>query len=88
MRKSLCLLLVLLIATAPSVTTMAAVNSKAFGVKFTTTTGGDFIKGVSKATAKFKLRHTSTGVYNGKGYTISNLYFRKIGDTGLRSERL
>lgn len=24
-----------------------------------------------------------TGVYNGKGYTISNFYFRKIGDAGI-----
>lgn len=42
--------------------TVKNVNSKASGVKFTNTTGGDFVKGMSKATASFKLNNTSTGV--------------------------
>jgi hypothetical protein len=37
-------------------------SSKAYGVSFSNTSGGDFIKGVSKATIKFKLKYTSTAV--------------------------
>ena len=42
--------------------TVKNANSKATGVKFANATGGDFVKGVSKATASFKLNYTSTGV--------------------------
>lgn len=34
-------------------------------------------------TPMYTLNNPFTGVYDGKNYTISNLYFRKIGDAGL-----
>lgn len=42
--------------------TVKNANSKATNVKFKNAAGGDFIKGVSKATASFKLKYASTGV--------------------------
>ena len=42
--------------------TVKNANSKASKVKFTNTTGGDFVRGGSNATASFMLNNTSTGV--------------------------